>query len=83
MKSGIAMWVLALRTEEELGTSAEGLSVSKLMKKEVSKQREHRDELWCADPYDGWCGEGRLATVPYPIMPDLTDDPVKDYPIDY
>ena len=19
------------------------------------------------DPYDGWCGEGRLTTVPYPI----------------
>ena len=20
-----------------------------------------------ADPHDGWCGEGRLNTVPYPI----------------
>ena len=21
-----------------------------------------------ADPHDGWCGEGRLITVPYPII---------------
>jgi len=24
-------------------------------------------ELPRADPHEGWCGEGRLITVPYPI----------------
>jgi hypothetical protein len=25
-----------------------------------------------ADPHDGWCGEGRLITVPYPIKQLVT-----------
>src|SRR3972149_3899154 len=27
-----------------------------------------------ADPHAGWCGEGRLITVPYPIMPMMVTD---------
>ena len=32
-----------------------------------------------ADPHDGWCGEGRLNTVPYPISPWLRCEHLLQY----